>query len=314
MKTAQDFINDIPERTAVEAHGGTSFTPERRGESERAGYAAHMAAFYSEIVTLAGEDRREEAEAEFERYRQRYLRLKLGALGSRSRIVSWMVAGPSNFPTRRMEKLNAAYDRRIKEWLEWDERIKNRIRRRFGNKLSIRTGEASAVDDLAAKLATQQAAHAYMVGVNKLLRKNKLTIEQRIGEARQLAERLGVNADQFKSFYKSNFDGMESFPSFALTNSNARIKATQAALKKAKKLASETTTERVVGDVRIVNNVEDDRLQVFFPERVPHHIYKMLSGHGFRHSRRNGCFQAFRGNNANYWLGEILKVYAKEQP
>ncbi len=90
-------------------------------------------------------------------------------------------------------------------------------------------------------------------------------------------------------------------------------------LVKAERLASQVTTETVVGKVRMVNNCEDDRLELYFPERTSKEIWAELKGHGFRYTPSKsvapeGCFQAFRGANADYWASVIIAKYNAENP
>ena len=71
--------------------------------------------------------------------------------------------------------------------------------------------------------------------------------------------------------------------------------------------------------MRIVNNVEDDRMELYFPTRTSKELYANLKGHGFRHTPSKsvpggeGCFQAFRGANADYWAPLLAKQYNDEQ-
>jgi len=57
----------------------------------------------------------------------------------------------------------------------------------------------------------------------------------------------------------------------------------------------------------VVDTVEDNRLQIFFGERMPAEVYKELQSHGFRWTPSIGAFQAYRGNSANYWAKTIIE-------
>lgn len=71
-------------------------------------------------------------------------RLWLAMMGSKSRIVSPMIAGPSNFPVRQMQKRNESYDRRVQEYIAFMERTRARLDRAAG----IASGEIATAIDL----------------------------------------------------------------------------------------------------------------------------------------------------------------------
>lgn len=89
--TPETFLPDIPLQTAVAAHSGTSWTPEKRGEHTRAEYAATLAADYAEFA-LVLVDKPELAPQfleEFARYREGFRKRYLAMLHSNARCVSW---------------------------------------------------------------------------------------------------------------------------------------------------------------------------------------------------------------------------------
>ena len=65
---------DIPLALAIRAHSGTSFSPERRGESERAGWAQDMRNDYARVMRHATTDEQRQAlDAQFAAYRSALL-------------------------------------------------------------------------------------------------------------------------------------------------------------------------------------------------------------------------------------------------
>ena len=105
------FENDIPLAIATAAHSGTSMTPDVRGHQERASYATQLQQDYEYF--------REQAEkggtlalleSEFARYRQGLAQRTRSYLHSRSRCMSTLVTGPSNFPTARNQRRNRSAD------------------------------------------------------------------------------------------------------------------------------------------------------------------------------------------------------------
>lgn len=314
--TSAYFLNDISMGVAVQAHSGTSFVPEKRGEFVRQNYAECMAAFFDRVLKLAGEEKRDEAIADLERYRQSYRDRYVGTLRRRSRVLSTMITGPSGFNTRSNEKRSNAYENAVNDLVEWSNRVEAKILAHYSGREAIRTGDAGAVDALKERLAKMEANHAFMVAANKIIR-SKGEQEEKIEMLLALDDRM-TEAEALKILEIQHY-GRKGYATFELTNSNARIKAKQDQLAKAEKLASQVTTETVIGKVRMVNNVEDDRLQLYFPARTSKEIYALLKSHGFRYTPSKsvapeGCFQAFRGSNADYWSKVIIDRYNAENP
>lgn len=319
MYTPENFLNDIPMSTAVDAHSGTSFVPEKRGESLRQNYAECMAEFFAKVLAIAGEAGQAEALESLERYRQGYRDRYLNVLRRRSRIMSTMIAGPSNFPTRRNEKANNAYENGLNELVEWSQRVERKIISHFTGSDSIRTGSSEAVAQLEKKVAKLEAWQKFMKEANKVIKSAKLDTDEKVDAIMALDDDL-TEADARKIVTVPDCYGGLGYQSFSMTNNNAKLKAAKEQLEKARKLATQVTTETIIGKVRMVNNCEEDRLQLFFPERTSKEIYALLSGHGFRYTPSKstpggeGCFQAYRGANADYWAKVIIKQYNDENP
>jgi hypothetical protein len=123
------FANDIPLEIARAAHSGTSFSPERRAEQERESYAGQLARDWNELATLADTpEKLAQLEEEFERYRAGFRERSLAHLQAKSRCMSTMITGGSNFPVRRQQKLGHRADRRGAELLEFRNRALGRWR------------------------------------------------------------------------------------------------------------------------------------------------------------------------------------------
>jgi len=313
MYTSTDFLSDIPMSAAVQAHNGTSHVPERRGEFERQNYAEYMAMFFNAVLRLAGEEKHEEALADLERYRQGYRDRHMGALRRRARVMSAMIAGPANFPTRRNQKASDSYESAVNDLVEWSNRVRSKIVAHYSGRETVRTGDSNAVEALREKLAKMEVQHEFMKAANKVI-KGKGEQEEKVEALLALDDNL-TEAEAVKILTVPDCFNHIGFATFELTNSNARIKHAKEQLEKAQKLASQVTTETMIGAVRIINNVEDDRLELYFPARTSKELYDELKAHGFRFTPSKsvkggvGCFQAFRGANADYWAPKLAAQY-----
>lgn len=119
----EPVASDVSLQLAIRAHAGTSHSPERRGESEVADYVASIQSFNGKLAAVADtEERMVEAVAQSERYREGYIKRQSDVWSSRSRMMSTMITGPANFPVRRQEKVWASFEKKTKEFWDWQER------------------------------------------------------------------------------------------------------------------------------------------------------------------------------------------------
>lgn len=171
------------------------------------------------------------------------------------------------------------------------------------NNNAIFSDDPDAPVKLQSKIAELQDLQAKMVAANKLIRKN-----DRAGLAA-----LGFSETQIAKLFVPDFLGRVGFPDYALQNNNANIRRLKERLQTIeRKRSNESTTNHLRG-VRVHDNVEDNRLQLFFPDKPADAVRAELKAHGFRWSKYNGCWQAYRGNNANYYAKFIIEKYYPEQ-
>lgn len=309
MYTYDQLLAEIPYETARAAYYNTSMFPDRRGRSEQTEWAALILADYQAVMdTAKDDDQRSVLEELFADYHDRLLKRKLNLLHSHSNIASSFIVGPANFPAARMEKRHNAYENKLNEYLEFRSKALNRMRKHFAEPDSIRTGSANAVEALEAKIAKAETHQEKMKAVNALIRKHlKAEPEEK---AAALIDELGLTPSEAYAILKPNCFGGIGYEHFDLSNNSANIRRMKDQLEKAKKLAAAPQADQEINGVRIVDNQEADRLQMFFPvERVERNIYDLLKGHGFRHTPSIKGFQAYRGANANYWAKKIAEEF-----
>jgi hypothetical protein len=115
--------SDVNLQMAIRAHAGTSHMPERRGESEVADYV-HTIRTFNEALAEAADtnERMTEALAQSERFREGYIKRLTEIWSTRSRMMSTMITGPANFPVRQQEKVWRSYDKKMSEFIGWQQR------------------------------------------------------------------------------------------------------------------------------------------------------------------------------------------------
>lgn len=291
MNTAT-FADDIPHATAQAAYSGISFTPEKRATQTRDDYAATLASDYAELKASIGPEMQATLDAEFARYREGYRKRYLAKLASDSRCVSWMIAGPSNFPVRRMEKRNRVAHKRLEELLDFRKRALDAIYKTLHPELRpIMSGDSDAVERLRAKIEQAERQQERMKTANSIIRKffkdkpAGVAALVAVGWTDEQARRLLTEPDCFGGY---------GFASFELTNNGANIRRMRerlAALERAK-TAPEVQVE---GDkARVEDCPAENRVRLFFPGKPDADVRGRLKSGGFRWAPSLGCWQAYR--------------------
>ncbi len=162
---------------------------------------------------------------------------------------------------------------------------------------AIFSDDPAATDKLADKIKRLEERQELMRAANKLFRK---------ADREGLAE-LGFSEAVIENRLKGDFCGRIGFANYELTNNGANIRRLKLRLGTVAQAQSETTEEKQVGDVRTVDNVPDNRFQIFFPGKPAENIRAELKSAGFRWSPLNGCWQAYR--SGKYWGEQIVQKH-----
>lgn len=289
----QGFSADIPLSLAIAAHSGTSFSPEKRGEQVRDGYAQEMAGFYAELLQHADSpDKVTLLDEEFSRFRAGYRKRYTAYLSSQSRTYSTMIAGPSNFPVRQMEKRNRVVDARRAELIEFLPRAKAAILKVLHPEWRpIMAGDADATDRLEDKIATAEALQERMRAANSAIRKHR-----KAGAAAQVAAlaELGIDEARAKLLIQPDYCGRIGFADYELTNNNANIRRMKERLQSVSKAQSSETITKEGEHANYEDCPADNRVRLFFAGKPDEATRADLKRHGFRWSPTIGAWQAYR--------------------
>lgn len=290
---------------AIRSHGGTSFNPERRGETVVKDYSAELYADLQEIrdsATKYGAER-EATDAACSRYQMKYEQFLSAYLSSHSNIVSSMIAGPSNFPVRQMEKRNRWADNKYSEFREYRTRALKAILKNF--KPVVDPLEAAKKD-----LAHREKSQIAFREINKAVRKHRGNPEEQI----RAIMKSGMSEQSARKLLVPDCFGGIGIPPFHMSNNNANIKRLKSRIAELEQKAvnAETIVEQSVkfGDVEIVFNHAIDRLQILFPGKPDSTMISKLKSKGFRWSPSNKAWQRQLTRNAQDAAVEILKPAA----
>lgn len=304
----QNFAADIPMAIACAAHAGTSFTPERRAEQERESYAAELSADYEMLARYANTDEKKaQLEEEFARYRSGYRRRFLVYLGARSRCMSTMITGGSNFPTARNQKRLDTERRRVDDLQGFRERALAAIKKALTPELQpIMAGAADAVERLRAEIAKLEKRQEGMKSVNRAIRLNAAG-----GEANQLTvlKAMGYPESAARELLKPDFAGCIGFADYELKNNGANIRRLHQRLKAIEAAKAAPTEERQgAGGIRVEDSPADNRIRAFFPGKPDEATRNALKAHGFRWTPSLGCWQAYRNTSSLAHAQALLNV------
>jgi len=194
--------------------------------------------------------------------------------------VSAMICGPSNY---NMSKHNKYLSREGKLWAEYDEfkNIYNRIESIVTGDRMIKSNDANAIDKLKEKLANALEEHAGYKAFNAQARKDKTAPHM----------------------------------PYVMSNSNGRIKGIKDRIAQLERAQARGTQEVVIQPetegaegIRIVDNVEAARLQIFFNGKPSAETRTQLKKNGFRWTPSISAWQSYRSDHASRAAQEIVSA------
>jgi hypothetical protein len=227
--------------------------------------------------------------------RRSYKARTLAYLRSKGRCVSPMIAGPSNFPARRMEKRNRVCDNRLRELYEFRKRALDAIRKALHPEWRpIMAGDDNALDRLRRKIADREKRVAVMKAANAAIRRNaKKGKEAQIDAIRAVDPMF--TSESAVELLQPDFMGRVGFAAYLFQNNGAELRRLRARLTilERDKAAPETILE---GDnsVRLEDCPSENRIRLFFPGKPDEAIRARLKSNGFRWTPSVGCWQAYR--------------------
>ena len=167
---------------------------------------------------------------------------------------------------------------------------------------AIFNDDPDAMEKLVDKIERLKECQGAMKRANHLIRK---------ADREGLAD-LGFSVETIAKLFAQDFAGRAGFPNYTLANNSANIRRLEkrlAAIQNAQH--DETTEERFTNGVCLVDNVEANRLQIFFPDIPSEEIRRELKRKGFHWSPTVGAWQRHRSNHAMYLAKLILTNHTR---
>ena len=209
-------------------------------------------------------------------------------------------------------------DNNMRKSIEHDDKAHYYERRvqALENDHAIYSDDPEALPKLKQRLSDLEEHQTWMKTINKLCRSKRLTDAQ---IAEQLEDKHGLSASCVQRLLNPQYSWAASryqkrgFQTWQLSNNNANIRRIQERIVQLEKAETEETTEQMIGEVKLVDSVEHNRLQIFFPDKPSTEIRSQLKQQGFRWSRQQGCWQRHRSNAAMYQAEKIVRQYSQDQ-
>ena len=216
-----------------------------------------------------------------------------------ARVPSILIAGGSNFPTRKKEKQNAARDSNYREWQDI-QGLLDKIRSTGMGGISA--DDPQAVQKLEKKLESLEKSQETMKAVNAYYRKHK-TLDGCPHLPPEELEKL--KADMASSWHLED----KPFATWALSNNSAEIRRVKDRIKS-------LSQQKEIGFVgwefdggKVEANTEANRLQIFFEDKPDETTREALKSNGFRWSPKAGAWQRQLTSNA-YYAADYIKAIA----
>ena len=216
-----------------------------------------------------------------------------------ARVPSILIAGGSNFPTRKKEKQNAARDSNYREWQDI-QGLLDKIRSTGMGGISA--DDPQAVQKLEKKLESLEKSQETMKAVNAYYRKHK-TLDGCPHLSPEQLEKLKAN------MASSWHLGDKPFATWALSNNSAEIRRVKDRIKS-------LSQQKEIGFVgwefdggKVEANTEANRLQIFFEDKPDEATREALKSNGFRWSPKAGAWQRQLTSNA-YYAADYVKAIA----
>lgn len=276
-------------KLAYNAGRGISFDPERYGE----GLLRDLDNGLDEFLPKIPEQFRAE-------YEKRYIAKFCEWMQALSRTYSVMITGAGNFNNKRHEKMNryerSAYDR----FTTWRDKVLKRLNR------EKRLVGWEEVERLQEKLERLTELQEKMKAVNKIVRSKKLSQVEQYEEL----EALGLSKELINEVMSEPQYAFQKkgFQAYQISNNNAKIKATEEAIRRHTAMAETEDSEIPFDGGKIEMCYSEERIRIYFDERPDAEMIKKLKGAAFKWSPKNMAWQRQLTPNAKYATSRLLGV------
>ncbi len=252
---------------AIRAYDRISFSPEKRGLQTIIDYSSELE---KDLENLENQGN----------YQEKYEAYFSSWLSTKSRCLSPMITGPSNFPVSRNQKNNRSEQNKYEAFREW----RSRYFKAANRERTLSPEEE--IDNALSELDKQLIAHETMKGINKIIKSKSNNKEKKA----QIIEEYGLSEENAEKIFIPDYMGRIGFASYALANSNTRIKRLRDKLDIMRaRIERKKTWEPISFDGGVID-IEADRVIIKHDEKPDQSVISALKSRGFHWSRNYGSW------------------------
>ena len=162
------------------------------------------------------------------------------------------------------------------------------------NSHAIFSDDPQAIEKLEKKLVSLQGSQEFMKAANKCIKKQDKEGFLKLPFATEII---------WGELNTPSFRGRVGFASYSLQNNNAEISRVKKRIELLKRQATHETSEVIIKGVRLVQNTEANRVQLFFNGKPNEDVRKQLKANGFRWCHSENAWQ----RHLNSWAVRIAR-------
>ena len=162
----------------------------------------------------------------------------------------------------------------------------------------ISADDPEAIEKLKAQLANEELSRDTMKAANVIIRGKPRDEWNEEKHAKLIEIGIPGTDDEIKKLFEKGHCTRNGFASYVFSNIGANIKRIKERISKLESIRNNPTSEKMIGDVRIERNIEDNRIRLFYPDKPSDEIRQALKRGGYRWSNRFKAWQAFLGGMA----------------
>lgn len=264
-------------QTMIQSYSWTSFSPEKRGESDFNHYT-HMLA---EDLTTLGENQGN--------YESKYIARVMCIVHRQARCASPMITGPANFNNRRNGKAWDSRDNAVNEFNHWRNKYLKAVTRE--RTLSPEAEIDVTLEEIEKLTVKRDAYKAANKCKTRELREAYLRENYRFGEREK----------QYFGFLNS-----DCIPNFAITSLTTKIR------ERVKKLAVMRSRIETKGSFETIQfnggyvALENDRVVIKHHEKPSKEVIEVIKRNGFKYSPKTVSWVRKHTENAVYVVKSII--------
>lgn len=266
-----------------------SMDPDRWGENMLDSLESSLQKFLAQLPEEVRDD-----------YEDRYIEKYNEWLYAQSRCFSQMVTGAGGWNAatiRRHEKTNAAEHAAYERLQAWAKKVIKRC-----NRQERLTGWAE-VERLQDKLDSLTRAQEMMKAANKIIRNKKLAEVEKVDEL----VALGFSEQASLELMEPDFCGRIGFADYALRNNLAKIKDTEAKMKRHQSMAERENEEMEYRWGTLRADYDDERYRFIFDGKPAQEVIDLMKSNAFKWSRANMAWQRQITPSSRYAVDRMVE-------